>query len=113
MENKNLIDTKKYWDVKDENMKGRIEPVEITMLLTSEEYGKKLGNICTLDYYIVGLGFETRMTKYGIKRAKICAGGYNGCSGPAMIMNDFGEALCASCIKELRKEISNQNKKEL
>lgn len=108
MKNK-IIDTKKFWEVENENMKGRIEPIEITMLLQSEEYGKKLGNICILDYYVVGLGFETRMTAYGKKRSSKCSGGFNGCSGPAMIMNSFGESLCQFCLDKTNEGGDNVN----
>lgn len=96
------FDTKHLWDVKNSHLMGREEPQEITLLLVFEEYGKAQGNMCTLDYYVIGSGFEKRMTAYGRKRAKICSGGFNGCHGPTEL-NEFNEPLCKNCIIEMNK----------
>ena len=48
--------------------------------------------------------FDHGLTPYGRTRARVCAGGYNGCQGDIKWTNDCGEKFCDACAYVMKNK---------
>lgn len=89
----------------------RVEPYQIQFYLHNEAYCIAHGNVCTIDIWASPGQFEKTLTAYGRKRAGVCSGGYDGCSGPVRSYwiltegHSYKAPYCESCHKTRREAV--------